>query len=66
MMARGLDDAAIAAGLTRWLLYTSVGVEVVLVSSARLPPAMVRLGWQARPSAGTELQVRRCRGPEWS
>ncbi|MFC3284200.1 glutamate 5-kinase [Litchfieldella rifensis] len=54
---RGLDDA----GIGRWVDQVAAlhrrGIEVVLVSSGAVAAGIVRLGWQARPSAVHELQA---------
>ncbi|WP_447927744.1 glutamate 5-kinase [Vreelandella sp. EE27] len=54
---RGLDDAAIGAWVDQIAELQSRGVEVVLVSSGAVAAGMVRLGWQARPTAVHELQA---------
>ncbi|WNL38687.1 glutamate 5-kinase [Halomonas sp. PAMB 3232] len=54
---RGLDDVAIGAWVDQIAALHGRGVEVVLVSSGAVAAGMVRLGWQARPSAVHELQA---------
>lgn len=54
---RGLDEAAIGGWVDQVAALHRRGVEVVLVSSGAVAAGMVRLGWQARPSAVHELQA---------
>ncbi|QTF92470.1 glutamate 5-kinase [Halomonas sp. BM-2019] len=54
---RGLDEAAIGGWVDQIAVLHKRGVEVVLVSSGAVAAGMVRLGWQARPSAVHELQA---------
>ncbi|MGR4066704.1 glutamate 5-kinase [Halomonas sp. LR3S48] len=54
---RGLDEAAIGGWVDQIAALHRQGVEVVLVSSGAVAAGMVRLGWQARPSAVHELQA---------
>ncbi|WP_444989449.1 glutamate 5-kinase [Halomonas mongoliensis] len=54
---RGLDEAAIGGWVDQIAALHRRGVEVVLVSSGAVAAGMVRLGWQARPSAVHELQA---------
>ncbi|EPB99991.1 glutamate 5-kinase [Litchfieldella anticariensis FP35 = DSM 16096] len=54
---RGLDEAAIGGWVDQIAELHRRGVEVVLVSSGAVAAGMVRLGWQARPSAVHELQA---------
>ncbi|MFI0473677.1 glutamate 5-kinase [Halomonas sp. HMF6819] len=54
---RGLDDVAIGAWVDQIAALHARGIEVVLVSSGAVAAGMVRLGWQARPSAVHELQA---------
>jgi glutamate 5-kinase len=54
---RGLDEAAIGGWVDQIAALHKRGVEVVLVSSGAVAAGMVRLGWQARPSAVHELQA---------
>ncbi|WP_163558329.1 glutamate 5-kinase [Halomonas sp. NO4] len=54
---RGLDEAAIGGWVDQIAALHRRGVEVVLVSSGAVAAGMVRLGWQARPSAVYELQA---------
>ncbi|MDR9438974.1 MAG: glutamate 5-kinase, partial [Halomonas sp.] len=54
---RGLDDTAIGAWVDQIAELHRRGIEVVLVSSGAVAAGMVRLGWQARPSAVHELQA---------
>ena len=48
---RGLDEAAIGGWVDQIAALHQQGKEVVLVSSGAVAAGMVRLGWQARPSA---------------
>ncbi|MGY6567322.1 MAG: glutamate 5-kinase [Halomonadaceae bacterium] len=54
---RGLDEAAIGGWVDQIAALHRQGLEVVLVSSGAVAAGMVRLGWQARPSAVHELQA---------
>ncbi|WP_416138256.1 glutamate 5-kinase [Halomonas sp. HK25] len=54
---RGLDEAAIGGWVDQVAELHRRGIEVVLVSSGAVAAGMVRLGWQARPSAVHELQA---------
>ena len=54
---RGLDEAAIGGWVDQIAALHQQGKEVVLVSSGAVAAGMVRLGWQARPSAVHELQA---------
>lgn len=54
---RGLDVAAIGGWVDQIAELHRRGIEVVLVSSGAVAAGMVRLGWQARPSAVHELQA---------
>ncbi|GEK48084.1 glutamate 5-kinase [Bisbaumannia pacifica] len=54
---RGLDEAAIGGWVDQIAELHRRGIEVVLVSSGAVAAGMVRLGWQARPSAVHELQA---------
>lgn len=54
---RGLDEAAIGGWVDQIAALHHQGIEVVLVSSGAVAAGMVRLGWQARPSAVHELQA---------
>lgn len=54
---RGLDETAIGGWVDQIAALHRRGVEVVLVSSGAVAAGMVRLGWQARPSAVHELQA---------
>ncbi len=54
---RGLDEAAIGGWVDQVAALHRRGIEVVLVSSGAVAAGMVRLGWQARPSAVHELQA---------
>ncbi|QJR00348.1 glutamate 5-kinase [Halomonas sp. PGE1] len=54
---RGLDEAAIGGWVDQIAALHRRGIEVVLVSSGAVAAGMVRLGWQARPSAVHELQA---------
>ncbi|WP_425485959.1 glutamate 5-kinase [Halomonas campaniensis] len=54
---RGLDEAAIGGWVDQVATLHKRGIEVVLVSSGAVAAGMVRLGWQARPSAVHELQA---------
>ncbi|WP_373183161.1 glutamate 5-kinase [Halomonas campaniensis] len=54
---RGLDEAAIGGWVDQIAALHKRGIEVVLVSSGAVAAGMVRLGWQARPSAVHELQA---------
>ncbi|QJQ94289.1 MULTISPECIES: glutamate 5-kinase [Halomonadaceae] len=54
---RGLDEAAIGGWVDQIVALHRRGIEVVLVSSGAVAAGMVRLGWQARPSAVHELQA---------
>lgn len=54
---QGLDEAAIGGWVDQVAELHRRGVEVVLVSSGAVAAGMVRLGWQARPSAVHELQA---------
>ncbi|MGR2740431.1 glutamate 5-kinase [Billgrantia sp. Q4P2] len=54
---RGLDEAAIGGWVDQIAALHRQGIEVVLVSSGAVAAGMVRLGWQARPSAVHELQA---------
>ncbi|MGL6215109.1 glutamate 5-kinase [Billgrantia desiderata] len=53
----GLDEAAIGGWVDQIAALHRQGLEVVLVSSGAVAAGMVRLGWQARPSAVHELQA---------
>jgi glutamate 5-kinase len=54
---RGLDEPAIGGWVDQIAALHRRGIEVVLVSSGAVAAGMVRLGWQARPSAVHELQA---------
>lgn len=54
---RGLDEAAIGGWVDQIAALHARGIEVVLVSSGAVAAGMVRLGWNARPSAVHELQA---------
>ena len=54
---RGLDETAIGGWVDQIAALHRRGIEVVLVSSGAVAAGMVRLGWQARPSAVHELQA---------
>ncbi|RAR58211.1 MULTISPECIES: glutamate 5-kinase [Halomonadaceae] len=54
---RGLDEAAIGGWVDQIAELHRRGIEVVLVSSGAVAAGMVRLGWQARPSAVHALQA---------
>ncbi|MWJ29024.1 glutamate 5-kinase [Halomonas sediminis] len=54
---RGLDEAAIGGWVDQVAALHRRGIDVVLVSSGAVAAGMVRLGWQARPSAVHELQA---------
>ena len=54
---RGLDEAAIGGWVDQIAALHRRGIEVVLVSSGAVAAGMLRLGWQARPSAVHELQA---------
>ncbi|WP_240407669.1 glutamate 5-kinase [Halomonas sp. JS92-SW72] len=54
---RGLDETAIGGWVDQIAALHRGGIEVVLVSSGAVAAGMVRLGWQARPSAVHELQA---------
>ncbi|MGM0703333.1 MAG: glutamate 5-kinase [Pseudomonadota bacterium] len=54
---RGLDEAAIGGWVDQIAALHRRGIEVVLVSSGAVAAGMVRLGWQARPSAVYQLQA---------
>ncbi|MCG6659479.1 glutamate 5-kinase [Halomonas campisalis] len=54
---RGLDEPAIGGWVDQIAALHQRGIEVVLVSSGAVAEGMVRLGWQARPSAVHELQA---------
>nr|WP_198034507.1 glutamate 5-kinase [Halomonas sp. 1513] len=54
---RGLDEPAIGGWVDQIAELHRRGIEVVLVSSGAVAAGMVRLGWQARPSAVHELQA---------
>ncbi|MDI5932627.1 glutamate 5-kinase [Halomonas kalidii] len=54
---RGLDEVAIGRWVDQIAELHRRGIEVVLVSSGAVAAGMVRLGWQARPSAVHELQA---------
>ncbi|MDC8805310.1 glutamate 5-kinase [Halomonas pacifica] len=54
---RGLDEAAIGGWVDQIAELHRRGIEVMLVSSGAVAAGMVRLGWQARPSAVHELQA---------
>lgn len=53
----GLDQAAIASWAAQISALSSMGREVVLVSSGAVAEGMQRLGWSKRPSALHELQA---------
>ncbi|MFG6178630.1 glutamate 5-kinase [Halomonas sp. THAF12] len=54
---RGLDEASIGGWVDQIAALHRRGIEVVLVSSGAVAAGMVRLGWQARPSAVHALQA---------
>ena len=54
---RGLDIDRIGGWVDQVAELHQRGIEVVLVSSGAVAAGMVRLGWQARPSAVHELQA---------
>ncbi|MGC3874158.1 glutamate 5-kinase [Halomonas sp. GXIMD04776] len=54
---RGLDEPAIGGWVDQIAALHARGIEVVLVSSGAVAAGMVRLGWNARPSAVHELQA---------
>ncbi|MFY0992120.1 glutamate 5-kinase [Halomonas sp. C05BenzN] len=54
---RGLDEPSIGGWVDQIAELHRRGIEVVLVSSGAVAAGMVRLGWQARPSAVHELQA---------
>ncbi len=54
---RGLDAERIGSWVDQIAELHQRGVEVVLVSSGAVAAGMLRLGWQARPSAVHELQA---------
>nr|WP_297460453.1 glutamate 5-kinase [uncultured Halomonas sp.] len=54
---RGLDDPTIGGWVDQIAALHARGIEVVLVSSGAVAAGMVRLGWNARPSAVHELQA---------